>query len=311
VLAEAFTNDGMNDMVERLRDHSFGFGEMAEELTKQHSYDDPFDGMALELSDAEVKVAHKKPVHWKEALDDLLYTLNFHAALLPGEDHLLLEEVILPFALNVVAAMPLKSARAIIALHEAGKLEISAGKVEVVDDDSARDTRVQVESEEGGGSELRYRMFVDCSGQKPLQLEEFPFPALVREKQVTEALAPFADAASALSISEGNRQRVTQEGAVLALKIGGIRVSDNYRVMDASSSAQAPIHDVAFPHMTGLRPYSYGLQACNETAAKVVQSWLDGDQHQCTRMDERPDYTLSPLPGIRLAPNAKQEVQRQ
>ena len=35
------------------------------------------------------------------------------------------------------------------------------------------------------------------------------------------------------------------------------------------------IYDIAAPHTSGLRPYSYGLQACNHTAAIVVQAWVE------------------------------------
>ena len=34
------------------------------------------------------------------------------------------------------------------------------------------------------------------------------------------------------------------------------------------------IYDIAFPHALGVRPYSYGLQACNHTAGMVVSTWL-------------------------------------
>ncbi len=35
------------------------------------------------------------------------------------------------------------------------------------------------------------------------------------------------------------------------------------------------IQDIAFPHATGVRPYSYGLQACDAAAFIVVTSWQE------------------------------------
>jgi hypothetical protein len=206
----------------------------------------------------------------------LLYTLNFHAGLLSAEDHLLLEDEILPFVMNVVAAMPLKSASAIIALHAAGKLELAPGKAEVVEDatTSGTETRVRVEDEGGRTSELCYRMFVDCSGQKPLHLDDFPFPALVKEHQVIEARVSFSNPATAQLLPQSQRDRLEGDGEDPALKIGGVRIADDYQLVSAKGSSHGRIYDIAFPHVTGLRPYSYGLQACNETAAKVVRSWI-------------------------------------
>ena len=55
---------------------------------------------------SEESVLEHKPIHWKETIDDLIYTLNFHAELMPAEDHLTLKSLVMPFLMNVIAAMP-------------------------------------------------------------------------------------------------------------------------------------------------------------------------------------------------------------
>ena len=53
----------------------------------------------------------------------LFYTLNYHAELLPAEDHLALRSTVMPFLMNVIAALPLRSARMLLALDKAGILD--------------------------------------------------------------------------------------------------------------------------------------------------------------------------------------------
>ena len=50
-------------------------------------------------------------------------------------------------------------------------------------------------------------------------------------------------------------------------------VDGDYRLIEADGVSNERIHDIAFPHTTGVRPYSYGLQACDAAASIVVQSW--------------------------------------
>jgi hypothetical protein len=231
--------------------------------------------MRFELSEAETARREGRVSHWKEVLDDLMYTLNFHAHLLPAEDHLLLRTDILPFVMNVIAALPLKSARTMLALHDAGVLEIKAGKVEVVEGSGGGATLLQVEGEDENAM-VSYRLFVDCGGQKPLELEEFPFPGLVADGTVVEARAAFAMPGDVEEkVPESRLEDLTEAtGGRCVLRIGGIEISESYRVCCRDGHQFPRICDIAFPHVTGLRPYSYGLQACNETARIVVRSWI-------------------------------------
>lgn len=275
VFLAAFEKDGLPDLVTALEDRKFGVRELVERMTSLHEYRDPFAGMRFELEEAENALRIGRITHWKEVLDDLMYTLNFHAHLLAAEDHLLLRSEVLPFVMNVIAAMPLKSARAMIALHEAGVLEMKSGKVEVVDERDTGETRLRVNGE-GKSSMESYRLFVDCSGQKPLELEEFPFPGLVADGTVIEARAAFAKPREADEKTPDSRSEdlSEDEGGRCVLRLGGIEISEEYRVRGRDALPFPRISDIAFPHVTGLRPYSYGLQACNETAAIVVKSWI-------------------------------------
>ena len=272
-LTDAFTKDGMREMVDRLADPAFGWEAFVEALTEQHTYDNAFEGMRFEMKEALDSVNHHRPVHWKEVIDDLMYTLNFHAELLPAEDHLLLHKTVMPFLMNVIAAMPLASGKMLLALYDASKLELVSGKVTI--DEAAQDddmTTITVEGEEDAPTTLRYRMFVDCSGQKPLELDDYPFPSLVKSGTVRTARAPFlkADAAPEI-VPEEKKDHLLNEGGTVAYAIGGVDIDGAYRLIGHDGQANPRLHDISFPHTTGVRPYSYGLQACSDTAAILTQ----------------------------------------
>ena len=55
-------------------------------------------------------------------------------------------------------------------------------------------------------------------------------------------------------------------------RLGGIAIDGCYRIIGNDGRSNPRIFDIAFPHATGVRPYSYGLQACNATAGIVVDA---------------------------------------
>lgn len=270
-LSEAFARDNRADMATRLLDRAFPLEAFVEQMSAEHEYDDAFEGMKREFADARRSIDAERPVHWKETLDDLMYTLSYHADLMPAEDHQRFRKTVLSFLMNVIAAMPLSSAEILLALHEAGRLSLQSGRARVAKTDGA-ETLVTVTDEDDGESEHRYRLFVDCSGQSATPLERFPFQSLVRQGSVRAARAHFAnDDAATADEFDANDLLDTPDGK--AQRLDGIDIDAAYRVIGADGESNDRLFDIAFPHTTGLRPYSYGLQACNHTAGVVIEAW--------------------------------------
>lgn len=270
-LRAAFEKDGNVEMVQALSEGAFGVESFVEKMTEMHRYDNAFEGMSAEMVEARISVLHHKPIHWKETIDDLMYTLNFHAELLSAEDQLTFRKVVSPFLMNVIAAMPLPSGSILLALHEAGVLQLEKGKVSV---DKIQEepgcTCVTITNEEETTHE-RYGMFVECGGQKPLGVDDYPFRSLVDEGIVCDATAFFADPEMA---EEAPPEQVLEQGGRKALLTGGIGIDAAYRVLRRDGTPAPAIHDLAFPHTSGTRPYSYGLQACSATGRIMVGAWV-------------------------------------
>ncbi len=269
-LITAYQKDEMPDMVTFLENPKNSLADYTKKASKDHQYKDAFAGMRSEMAAARDSVLNHKPIHWQEILDDLMFTLNFHAELMPAEDHLAFRKQMMPFLMSVIAAMPLPSAEMMLAMHDVGALEIIPGYVDV-QPKSGEDGGVTVTVEnEGNTTAMHYKMFIDCSGQKPLELSEYPFPTLVDGQHVSRARAIFADPKN----GDLDDEHVFQLGSSLCLHTGGIEIDSSYRVVAEDGTPDDRIYDLAFPHTTGPRPYSYGLQACDAAADIVISSWL-------------------------------------
>ncbi|GAA5119564.1 FAD/NAD(P)-binding protein [Luteolibacter yonseiensis] len=270
-LIEALQNDGLESEAESLANPSFSFEDFAEIMKEKHLSPDPFELMKTEFEQERKKERRRKPTHWKEVLDDLMYTLNFRARLLPAEDHVRLKSRILPFVMNVMAALPLKSAKILMAVHKAGRLELVPGKAET--EYSKNDGMVRVKVGCGEGKDTyEYRMFVDCSGQSPVGMKSFPFRSLVLAGLVSPAVA---DVLSLEGAREADSDKIHKiPGGRTIMELGGLAVTDGYQLISENGTPAEGLYDIAVPHIAGLRPYCYGLQACDEAAGLLIENMM-------------------------------------
>ncbi len=275
-LIEAFRKDKLEDVVKNLEDPTFSFKDLVELMSNKHDYINSFEGMKKEMVTAKNSVENNIPIYWMETLDDLMYSLNYHADLLPAEDHLFFQKEIMSFLMNVIAALPLQSANILLALYDAKCIELKAGFVNFPDDAFGKGkTKITVKSEDGAEEEMEYQLFVNCGGGKKLELEDYPFQTLVKQGVVRTATAKGADE-NYLKKEAKNSDKIdleeTEEG--LKMKLSGIQIDSSYRTIDKKNRTNEFLYDINFTHANGLRPYSYGLQACSATSLIVVESWL-------------------------------------
>ncbi|MBC6992852.1 FAD/NAD(P)-binding protein [Neolewinella lacunae] len=272
-LSEAFARDGLNGVVDKLADPAFRLSDFVALMSERHEYPNAFEGMREEMKEAKRSVEGDRPIHWKEVMDDLMYGLNFHAEMLPAEDHILFHRTVMPFLMSVIAAMPLPSGNLLLALYDAGRIEVIPGYATVAEDHPPGRTTVEVD-DEGRKSSVDYRMFVRCNGQQPVGLDEYPFRSLVEQGAVRRARSQFADPAAAQELlATEHAERVCEENGNFYYYTGGTEIDATYRVIGEDGQPNDRIHDITFTHTTGSRPYSYGLQACSATSQIVVEAW--------------------------------------
>tara|TARA_R110002050_G_scaffold286121_1_gene436241 strand:+ start:27089 stop:28876 length:1788 start_codon:yes stop_codon:yes gene_type:complete len=276
VLKKAFYKDDMPEIVEALNKTEFGIIAFVNKMSDLHAYDNPFEGMKKEFVEAQKSVKNNTPIYWKEVIDDLMFTLNFHAELFPAEDHYIFHSVLMPFLLNVIAALPLESAKIMLALHKQGKLELLKGSVEILNSTSEKDdfTVINVE-DETGVKKIKYKKFIACSGQKSTTLENFPFQSLVSSGMVREPLSKV--------ISIKNFHKILEDSNVVDLiknekewymKLKGLEIDSDFKLVDIYGNSGSNLYNLSFTHTLGVRPYSYGLQACELTSRIAAEDFI-------------------------------------
>ena len=273
-LIDAFKRDADKKMMDLLSQPDYSVQKFIEEMKDKHNYVNSFEGMRKELAIAKTAALHKNPVHWMETLDDLMYCLNFHSELLSAEDHQFFRHSIMPFLMNVIAALPLSSAAILLALYDADCIALKEGRVEILEEHkNSGKTRIEVSIKSSKTEEIDYQMFVNCSGQGSLDYEDYPFASLVEQGIIRRARAEFKAIPNPKS-NEANASEntlFTKDSAFWYT--GGIDVDAGYRVIKKDGTVDSRIHDVSFIHTAGCRPYSYGLQACNATSLILVEEW--------------------------------------
>lgn len=275
-LIKAFSKDKLSEIEEKLKDSNFSFRKWVEFMSERHQYINSFEGMKKEMLTAKKSIYKNIPIHWMETLDDLMYSLNYHAELLCAEDHLYLRKEIMSFLMNVIAALPLQSAQILLALYDANCIELKSGYVHIPEDAFQKNyTKIIVESEKGETEEIKYKLFVNCGGEKKLELENYPFPSLVSSKLVRTATASFIHPKDAQKLGELlDAGAIFQNEKGTRLNLSGIDIDSSYRTINQEGIPNPFLFDINFAHTHGLRPYSYGLQACNATSLILVESWL-------------------------------------
>ena len=274
-LHKAFIKDKMKIMAERVLSKNYSFSDFIEDMTEKHEYSNAFEGMRKEMIEAKKSVENKKPIHWKEVIDDLMYALNFHVALMPAEDHIYFHKEIMPFLMNVIAAMPIPSGKILLALYDAGKIEIIKGKVTLLDSFDDKFTSIKV-SEGNTKSIHEYKMFINCSGQSPITVENYPFQSLVMRGFVNSPLVRFKNRIRVSKfVNPRKKKLVLKKKNNFYYKLPGIAIDSAYCILTKKRNPIESIHDISFTHTLGLRPYSYGLQACNATSEILVSSWVE------------------------------------
>ncbi|CAM4349497.1 FAD/NAD(P)-binding protein [Gillisia limnaea] len=275
-LIQSFIKDKMPKMVEKLERDNINFKDFIQIMSDDHEYSNSFEGMRKERVAARNSVNQNMPIYWKETLDDLMYCLNFHAELLPAEDHLFFRREVMSFLMNVIAALPLSSANILLSIYDAGCIDLVVGKVEVIENSGNNDrTVIKVEKEDGTKDTFKYRMFVNCAGQKNIELEQFPFASLIKAGNVRKARAKFETLKNSNELPKNvNIDLIFEEKNDLLLYTGGVDIDAAYRLIGKDGKPNDSIYDISFTHTSGCRPYSYGLQACNATSKILIEVWL-------------------------------------
>jgi uncharacterized NAD(P)/FAD-binding protein YdhS len=233
---------------------------------------DPFQLLKAEYAEAEQSIKRKKSVYWKEMLGVLSFALNYPAKHLSAEDMQRLQQSLTPLISIVIAYIPQSSSEELLALHQAGVLELIP-----VGDES------RVEPHEQGGAiyhftdeteseqSVHYQTYVDCVGQPHLAFEEFPFKSLIEDRVITPAKLKFSSAEEGLKALNAGKPVSKDDRGDYYLKVSGITINDHFQVVDAYGAYNERIYMMAVPYISGYNPDYSGLDFSEEASGVIIE----------------------------------------
>jgi len=235
---------------------------------------DAFELLKAEYAEAEQSIRKKESVYWKEMLGVLSFAMNYPAKHFSAEDMLRLQKVLQPLISVVIAYIPQSSCEELMALHDAGKLEIIA-----VGEDSS------VEPGENGGAVYHYsdekeqqqavhfKTYIDSVGQQHLSFEDFPFKGLLEERTVSPARLRYKDQSVGQNAVEEGKQKAEQDrNGVYYLRVPGIAINDSFQVVDGYGAFNNRIYMMAVPYIGGFNPDYSGLDFSEEASGNIIES---------------------------------------
>ncbi|ASU35486.1 FAD/NAD(P)-binding protein [Mucilaginibacter xinganensis] len=233
---------------------------------------DPFQLLKAEYAEAEKSIRRRESVYWKEMLGVLSFALNYPAKHLSAEDMQRLQKSLSPLISIVIAYIPQSSSEELLALHQAGVLDL----VPVGDDSrvepSPEGGAVYHYTDEGGTEQaVHFNTFIDCVGQPHLAFEEFPFKSLLTARTITPARLKFRSAEEGeKAMAEGKDVTRDQHGDYY-LKVSGITINDHFQVVDAYGAFNNRIYIMAVPYIGGYNPDYSGLDFSEEASSTIIK----------------------------------------
>jgi len=234
---------------------------------------EPFDLFKKEYLESKQSIAKERPVYWKEMLSALSFAMNYPAKYLSAEDMLRLQKHLMPLISVVIAFVPQSSCEELMALHDAGRLDlISDGDGGTVKISEKEEIIYHFQDAEGSKKQTVCQTFIDCIGQKHLSLDAFPFKSLVNDGTVSPAHLKFQSLARAKELLADGEENIEEHNGEFYLRVSGADISDYFQVVDQHEKPSERVYLMAVPYMGGFNPDYSGLDFCEHASELIVDN---------------------------------------
>jgi uncharacterized NAD(P)/FAD-binding protein YdhS len=232
---------------------------------------DPFQLLKAEYAEADKSIRRKQSVYWKEMLGVLSFTLNYPAKYLSAEDMQRLKKLLMPLISIVIAYIPQSSAEELLALRQAGVLDlISVGEESKVEPVKSGGAIYHYTDGQGEEQAVTFRTYIDCVGQPQMDIQHFPFKSLLESRTVSAARIKFQSASEGLKAKQAGKPVVNINGDQY-LNVSGIAINDNFQLLDEYGALNDRIYMMAVPYMSGYNPDYSGLDFCEAASAAILK----------------------------------------
>ncbi|WP_333863965.1 FAD/NAD(P)-binding protein [Sphingobacterium sp.] len=239
---------------------------------------DAFEVFRQEHVQALKSIKRRESIYWKEVLSALSFTLNYPAKYMSAEDMIRLKKVLMPLISIVIAFVPQGSGRELLALHDAGRLEVvNVGTESRVEPSSDRGAYYVYTDEQSIERKVHYKTFVDCIGQRPLDFADFPFKSLIDNGNISPAYLRFRSVEHAKEelLAGNDHMFVAPDGAIF-LQVPGVKIDDSFQLVDQSGRSSQRLFMMAVPYIGGYNPDYSGLDFCSATSEIIAGRIAEG-----------------------------------
>lgn len=250
--------------------------QFVEDMISRRESEPPFSLLLAEYKEAEKSIRTKESIYWKELLGVLSFAMNYPAKYFSAEDMIRLKKYLMPLISTVIAYVPQSSCEEMLALHDAGLLEL----IETGDEN---ETTISNKNEiiytyiDSNKEEIAtvYQTFIDCIGQPQISYNDFPYKSLINNCVINPAYLRYKDA----EIREENYKKDNvnvnkSESGEYYQKFPGLAINDNFQILDTFGVANPRINIMAVPYIGGYNPDYSGLDFCEEASGKIAICFL-------------------------------------
>ena len=186
----------------------------------------------------------------------------------------------MPLISIVIAFIPQSSVEEMMALHNAGVLEIvSVGDDSKVEPNETRGAIYYYIDGHGKKQVSKFETFVDCVGQPHLSYDQLPYKSLLENKTVSRARLKFRDASvAAAQLADGDKKVELDAVGNYYLQVAGITINDDFQVVDDYGALNERIYMMAVPYIGGYNPDYSGLDFSEAASARIIKRILKDEQ---------------------------------
>lgn len=235
---------------------------------------DSFQLFKAEYIEAEKSIRRHQSITWKETLSAFSYAMNYPAKHFSAEDMLRLRKTLLPLISIIIASLPQSSYKEIIALYDAGIIDlIQVDKESFVEPHADIGGIYNYKSQENIQCQKHYQLYIDAVGQRPLEVYDLPFDGLRSQKLVSSAYLSFKDKNNAESLMNDNEVILFKaSNDNYYMKVHGLEINDYFQALDNYGQAVENLFIMAVPFIGGLNPDYSGLDFCDTAASRIIKA---------------------------------------
>ncbi len=247
------------------------------EMMKLRERIPPFQLLKAEYAEAAQSIKRHESIYWKEMLGALSFAMNYPAKYLSAEDMQRLQQALMPLISIVIAYVPQSSCEELLALYDAGVLDmIAVGEESEVEPNPKGGAVYRYIDDRGQNQTVEYSTFINCVGQPHLSYTAFPFKSMLAQETISQACIRYSDAKQgAKEFAEGNREVKRGLDGEYYLNVAGIAINDSFQVIDKYGAYNPRIFMMATPYIGGFNPDYSGLDFCEEASARIVERMME------------------------------------